>query len=267
MSRWIALAILACLFGAGVMRGQGPPPGMQQVQAHPRADTTAQSAEDPEDRDGGLADKRVVAYAQRLTTALARAAGVDVTKVHVTRTSKWYAILEPDGQLFVSSGLLRQAGTEAELAGLLAHPLGHRKASAATAPGQPADAAKSPVCVLAVLTSRAPLTDPQRQAEIAATRSAMEIMRNAGFSPSALVDVLRTLTNERPELAAVFPPSDLQRLQMAMASEPIPAGGYVLDSTEFPAMHERLVAAMARPAIKKASPELLAKPTPGLIPQ
>lgn len=73
-----------------------------------------------------LEDQGVTSYVEGLTNRIARNSDVRVpVKLSVLRSEEINAFALPGGFLFVNTGLLQKAGTEAELAGVIAHELAH----------------------------------------------------------------------------------------------------------------------------------------------
>ncbi|MEX0841193.1 MAG: M48 family metallopeptidase [Xanthobacteraceae bacterium] len=80
----------------------------------------------PLDCGGGQAEREGQAALQSLVNRLAAAAGVTMpVKVGVLRRSEANAIALPGGQIYVFHGLIAAADTPDELAGAIAHEIGH----------------------------------------------------------------------------------------------------------------------------------------------
>src|SRR5258705_7382738 len=74
-------------------------------------------------------DFQELSYVQQTEDRIAAAAGVRPYQVRITGGSEWYGFLLPQRVLYISLGLLERISSEAELAGLLAHELGHEPKS------------------------------------------------------------------------------------------------------------------------------------------
>lgn len=92
----------------------------------------------------------------------------------------------PGGYVYVTRGLLAYLNSEAELAAVLAHELGHVLARHGVAAGADADSLRQ-----ALAASRA--EGYGRERELEANRLGVGILAQAGYAPQALADVMSTL--------------------------------------------------------------------------
>ena len=168
-----------------------------------------------------LRDPRVEAYVDELVQNLVRNSDARVPfTVKVIDSDELNAFALPGGFLYVNTGLILEAQTEAELAGVLAHEIAHVTARHATKQytkatlfqwmtlplvfvGGPAGYG-----VQQILTVAGPLTflKFKRNAEREADFLGLQYTYHAGFDPVALVDFLERLKDKDKEgrLAKVF---------------------------------------------------------------
>ncbi|MFP5410565.1 MAG: M48 family metalloprotease [Gammaproteobacteria bacterium] len=93
----------------------------------------------------------------------------------------------PGGYVYVTRGLLAYLNSEAELAAVLAHELGHVLARHGSAPA----GAETDTLRQAVMTNRA--SGYGREREFEANSLGAETLARAGYNPQALLDVMSTL--------------------------------------------------------------------------
>ena len=171
----------------------------------------------------------------------------------------------PGGHIFVNSGLIRVAETEAELAGAMAHEIGHVAARHITRQetrAQLANIATTPLILLGGWTGYAvrqaagvgiPMTflSFSRAFEGEADLLGLEYMYKAGYDPNASIDIferLEALQKTKPGLVAkIFSthPMTLDRIREAQKNinEILPAKPeYVVNTSEFNEMRGRLIA-------------------------
>ena len=191
----------------------------------------------------------------------------------------------PGGYIFVNSGLIRLAETEAELAGAMAHEIGHSAARHVTRQqtrAQIANLATLPLMVLGGWTGFAirqgagiglPMTflSFSRAFEGEADMLGLEYMYKAGYDPTATIDMFEridSLQKTRPgAVAKVFAthPMTQDRIRMAQKNinEILPAKPeYVVNTSEFNEVRSRLVA-MHREQKRDSDPN---KPTLRRVP-
>lgn len=192
----------------------------------------------------------------------------------------------PGGHVFVHSGLIRVAETEAELAGAMAHEVGHVAARHITRQetrAQLANLATTPLIFLGGWTGYAirqgvglgiPMTflSFSRAFEGEADLLGLEYMYKAGYDPNASIDIferIESLEKTKPGLVAkVFSshPMTLDRIREAQKNitEVLPnKPEYVVSTSEFNEMRDRMIALHQRrkkestdsskPTLRKAS--------------
>ncbi len=190
---------------------------------------------------GSLRDGSIVDYVQRLGHALAEESerpGLP-WEFHVVDSSVVNAFALPGGQVFVSRGLLEQLHSEAELAGVLGHEIGHVTAQhigqqmsqqlalvlATTAVGVIAEQQDEKwLQVLGVGTQvggAVYLLKFSRDQELEADALGMRYMVRLGYDPAAQRDVLKMLGeldhgDQPPEILSTHPTS---RTRVAQVDE------------------------------------------------
>jgi beta-barrel assembly-enhancing protease len=171
----------------------------------------------------------------------------------------------PGGHIFVNSGLIRVAETEAELAGAMAHEIGHVAARHITRQetrAQLANIASTPLILLGGWTGYAvrqaagmgiPMTflSFSRAFEGEADLLGLEYMYKAGYDPTASIDIferLEALQKTKPGLVArIFSshPMTLDRIRDAQKNinEILPnKPEYVVNTSEYNEMRVRMIA-------------------------
>jgi predicted Zn-dependent protease len=205
-------------------------------------------------------------YINRLGQNLARNSDARIpVSFQVIDSDSVNAFTLPGGYVFVNSGLIRLAQTEAELAGAMAHEIGHVAARHSTRQQtreQIANLATIPLVFLGGWTGYAvrqgaglgiPMTflSFSRQFEGEADLLGLEYMYKAGYDPTASIDIferIESLQKSRPgAVAKVFAthPMTFDRIRMVQKniSEILPPKPeYVVNTSEFNEMHDRMMA-------------------------
>ena len=187
----------------------------------------------------------------------------------------------PGGHVFVNSGLIRVAETEAELAGAMAHEIGHVAARHITRQetrAQLANIATTPLILLGGWTGYAvrqaagvgiPMTflSFSRAFEGEADLLGLEYMYKAGYDPTASIDIferIEALQKTKPGMVAkIFSshPMTLDRIREAQKNinEILPSKPeYVVNTSEYNEMRGRMIAQHQRRKKETADPS---KPT------
>jgi predicted Zn-dependent protease len=199
-------------------------PEVAVISAERERDIGREEAERVIEEQGVIADAALAAYVETLGRRLAaRSPRQDVTYAfRVADTAEPNAFALPGGHVFVSRGLLALLNGEDELAGVLAHEIGHVAARHAVqrvsraAPltivsglgaalaGMVSPSLGRTVGGLGRLTSEAVLAPFSRDQEREADRVGQEMVAAAGGDPAGLARMLATLAREE-ELARGAP--------------------------------------------------------------
>jgi beta-barrel assembly-enhancing protease len=205
-------------------------------------------------------------YINRLGQNLARNSDAKIPiSFQIIDSDAVNAFTLPGGFVFVNSGLIRLAQTEAELAGAMAHEIGHVAARHSTRQQSREEIARLatiPLVMLGGWTGFAvregsglgiPLAflSFSRAFEGEADMLGLEYMYKAGYDPTASIDIferIESLEKQRPgAVAKVFAthPMTGDRIKAAQKNinEILPAKAeYVVNTSEFNEMHGRMVA-------------------------
>jgi peptidase M48-like protein len=194
------------------------------------------AAQDLDQRYGRIDDAALLNYLQRIETRITDAIGADNVEIRVTRPKERLATLLPKRVLYLSLGMLARIETESELAGVLAHEVAHvqRGIRAVEIPPQP--------CVFA---STATPAGQMHDEELRATSDAVGYLRLADYDPLSAVEILSKLGYENPNWGKAIRSEDLLDLRATLEAEGTPAGGYILDSSDFIQWHAGILAALS----------------------
>ena len=242
--RLAVLAALVLLFGACFpARGQSSQPIDLSTQFH-RNWELGRTVDDLEKRDGAIEDPRILPYLQRLADRIGSSAGVAPIKMRLTRSSAQYAAVLPNRTLYISAGMLARIDDEAELAGLMAHQIGHLVLQRR---GLFADGA----CVLDphAPTFSADMRERERQAIVLAISN----LKGLGYDPTSMLSLLSKLAYEHPAWSKALASEDLLELRAVLENGPSPTGRYQVDSSAFVEAHGALLSMfpkMAPPVLR-----------------
>jgi predicted Zn-dependent protease len=210
-----------------------------------------------------LDDPVVTEYVSRLSQNLVRNSDARVPfTVRVIDSQEVNAFALPGGFLFVNTGLVLSAKSEAELAGVLAHEIAHvaaRHGTKQATRGELVNYASLPLvfaggwagyAVRQLASLAVPLGFLQftRSMEKQADTLGLEYLYRSGYDPLAFVDFferIQTLERTRPNLVArVFSthPMTSSRIKAAqkMMQRLVPRSEYVVDTSEFEEIRSRL---------------------------
>ncbi len=211
-------------------------------------------------------DPVIAEYVNRLGQNLVRNSDAKVPfTIKVIDTEEVNAFALPGGFFFVNSGLILKADTEAELAGVMAHEIGHvaaRHGTRQATRGEIAQLATIPLIFMGGWTGygirqAASVAIPigfltfSRGMEAEADLLGLEYMYKAGYDPVAFVDFfekIQSLEKKKPgSVAKVFsthPPTDdriavaQKHIQQLLKERP----EYVVTTSEFNDVKTRLLA-------------------------
>jgi predicted Zn-dependent protease len=226
-------------------------------------------------------DPLVSEYVNRIGQNLARNSDLRVpVTIKVIDNPQVNAFALPGGYLFVHTGLLLKADTEAEVAGVLAHELAHvaaRHGTRQASRGQVANLASIPLIFMGgwggyAVRQAAGLAVPltflkySRNFEREADLLGLQYLYKAGYDPAAMVDFfekLEAMEKEKPgTMAELFRSHPVtsermkntqKNIQELLASQP----QYVVTTSEFTQVKDRLEQVLAR---RKADPNRESRP-------
>lgn len=207
-----------------------------------------------------LTDQQVVVYVEELTLRLVRSSDAHVPfTLRVIDSDEVNAMALPGGYLYVNTGLLLAAQTEAELAGVLAHEIAHvtarhfvEQASKATIlnwltlplifVGGPAAYAAQQALGLAVPLAFLKFS---RNAEREADFLGLQYSYKAGYDPVAMIDLLERLKEDRGKVPGIFSSHPMTRDRIERAERTIgeilpPREEYAVTTSAFERVQARL---------------------------
>lgn len=220
MKRW-ALAAALCL-AAGCISGPMTTPARPGQQAtsfnlftvDQDIEMGKQAAAEVEKQEQLLGDPAVDAYLNKLVSALTREAPGAKYPYHAKalQNKEVNAFALPGGPMYVYTGLLQAARSEAELAGVMGHELAHVALRHGTHQASEAYAAKTGLGVLSGLLGSGTSADVvtaigsvglnaaflkfSRDAETEADVTGAGMMARAGYDPNAMADFFELLREE-----------------------------------------------------------------------
>lgn len=157
--------------------------------------------------EGRIPDENVQSYVHRVGQRIARVCHRPDLAYHFTAVDEEAvnAIAVPGGYIYITKGLLKELTSEAQLAAVLAHEVGHVVArdtmaamsrqlgmtalvAAAHASGAPSDATQAAGFITAVLSLQY-----SREDEKDADLTGLSYMVQAGYDPQGMVETMQTL--------------------------------------------------------------------------
>ena len=222
-----------------------------------------QFAEEIERQYRVLPDQAVTDYATRLAARIAQSAGMNVqVTVKVLKNSQVHAFNFPGGFLYVTTGLIARAETEAEFAGVLAHEIGHLKlnngyySSHRDANGR-AMGRWFMGCSRWTLNSEVPLASltELRSIEQETDTAALKYLQTAGYDPLEMLEFYNKLRYEEPRLAQTWLSHDLVELHSYVEEAVSPNPEFIVNTAAFDTIRKRFL-----PEPKRV-PSLAARPT------
>ncbi len=211
-----------------------------------------------------IEDPIVSEYINRIGQNLVNNSDADFpVTIRVVRSRDVNAFALPGGYIFVNSALIRAAETEAELAGALAHEIGHVAArhytreeslrdliSMAGIPllfvgGAPAFAVEQGLQIAGPLAALKFSRSAEKQADLLG----VQYMYRAGYDPVAIVDFLERISVLRKSDPSVFSKmfsmhpaasSRIRTLEDEIQHDLRPRDEYVIQTSEFRSIQKRL---------------------------
>ncbi|MEX2261864.1 MAG: M48 family metalloprotease [Bryobacteraceae bacterium] len=194
-----------------------------------------------------LDDPAVVAYVDRLAqTVSARCAAGKPVNVGVIVSDEMNGFALPGGFLFVNTGVLRHAGSEAELAGVLAHLIAYKPIRQTAV-----NYTSTPLIFMGSWLGHAynvgagtavPLgsMEAYRTAVSEADARGLACLDQAGYDPAAYIENLRRLPT--PTRASTHP-APAERIEQAQGGMQVLEAKpeYLLSTAEFQEMKRRLI--------------------------
>ena len=214
-------------------------------------------------------------YVDHVAQKLAAAASLqDRLTVKVTTGESASALA--GGYLYIGTELIREAASEAELAGIIAHLLGHIALWDDNLRSQLLGQTESPTIAEAPLIWYAgcqrlsgpfvPLAFAKRQGELEsrADQLALDFMDKAGYDPGALVDFFERTQAGRPRTPSVFRsvatlPASIKTAADARRNA---HAGYIVTTSEFIEVQKALAALTTPVRRPQDAPSLLARDVP-----
>ncbi len=233
-----------------------------------------------------LTDKLITEYVNRLGQNLARHSDTKIPlTIKVIEGDEPNAVTIPGGFIYVQTGLLRAADTEAELAAALAHEIAHiaaRHGTRQATRGQIAQISTIPliflggvggICARGGASLLVPLgyLDMQRGFEAEADMLGLEYLYKTGYDPLGMVDVFErifSLDGQKPgriaRLTSTHPASDdrlvsvQKNIEALLKEQP----QYIVTTSEFNEVKARLAALdwVPKPQLTGPKPPTLRKP-------
>jgi hypothetical protein len=233
----IRLCCLATALVGANLCAQVPPSAREQALGRVMASEI-------ERRERVVDDPQVVAYITGVALKLARTCGAGDVTVRVIQSDAVNATVVPGGFLFVNTGLLRAAESEAELAGVLAHLmtrqalLSDRGRNAQVAVSGPNGYAFAPL-----YDDLAPrgLEGAAQAAVSAADQRAMQCMDHAGYDPVGLIELLRRLP--------AMPVERMERVAEAIMDLE-PSSAFLVHTREFFEVRQHIAASGKAPSLR-----------------
>jgi predicted Zn-dependent protease len=222
-----------------------------------------------------IADPAITGYVDRIARKVAAGASLRAAlTVKVISGTDNYAIILPGGFLDIGTGAIREARNEAELAGVIAHQIGHLMLWPASNPPQPGAVITIPLlfmgpgglCVRGPAgASGAGLAMPvgymaaSRTTEAKADELGLGYLDTAGYDPGALADFYGRIPKAKAGTASrVFDPGlTMPEATRAQAEEMRNARVFVVNTSEFEDVQRKAAGlAPAQAAVRGDAPSL-----------
>ncbi|NNL84783.1 MAG: M48 family metalloprotease [Myxococcales bacterium] len=230
-----------------------------------------------------MRDRTVVDYVDRIAREILRAAGPQAFdyEFQVIENEAINAFAGPGGKIFLHTGVITKAKNVSELAGVLAHEIGHvaeRHVAENYARARPVNLGKQvAVQIAGVLAGRNAagaaniagslaemtyLNKFGREAEAEADAFAVDVMIKAGYDPRGLVTFFKTLEGEGggspPEFLSSHPTTGnrIATTSALIRARSLPAGLRTTDGGRFDIVKRRvlLLTGKEKPGVPQAVP-------------
>ena len=212
-----------------------------------------------------IEDPVVTEYVNRIGQGLVHGSGSPFTlRIRIIRAEEANSLALPGGFIYINSGLIRATNNEAELAVALAHEIGHVVARHYTRQASWGDIlgfASIPLLFMGGwpgllaqegATFGGPLVMKRlsRGAEAEADRRGIQYLYNAGYDPTAFVDLLERISLREQTGGGIFAgflsahPSLASRVRAAqkqIQKDLQPRSQYLIQTSEFERVKERLM--------------------------
>jgi predicted Zn-dependent protease len=242
-----------------------------------------QMAEQVERQAKLLDDKVITEYVNRLGQNLARNSDTKLPlKIKVIDSKELNAVTLPGGYIYVDSGLIRLAQTEAELAAALAHEIAHVAARHGTRQATQSEVAQLAtipliflgglpgICARSAAVVGGPLGPlaAQRGFETEADALGLQYLYKSGYDPLGMVDIFEKLFSyderKHGRIAQVFSNHPVYGLRLVSVQKNIETmlkdkPEYILNTSEFDNVKARLAMLDWNP--KPEPPSLFERPT------
>lgn len=193
-----------------------------------------------------LPDPAVTNYAERVAGRIAQSAGLNVPlSLKILQDGEARVFAFPGGFIYITTGLIARAETEAEFAGVLAHEIAHLKLHYS-----PAGAATNATatrwftgCSRWTLNSQIPLTwlTELRSREQEADTAAIQYLRAAGYDPLGMLEFYNKLRYDEPKLAQTWSSRDLMLLHSYVEESIPPDPEFIVNTNSFDAVRKRFL--------------------------
>jgi predicted Zn-dependent protease len=212
-----------------------------------------------------MQDPVLAEYVNRIGQNLARNSDSPfVFSIKIIRSEEINAFALPGGHVFVTSGLIRVADNEAELASVLSHEIAHVAARHYThheTLAQIIDAAGIPLVFIGGWSGFAirqgmevagplALRKQSRMSEGQADQLGLQYLYQTGYDPTAFIDfferIARAMHNPSGLLAKLLEThpglqSRIKAVQKQLQNDFVPRSRYLIQTSEFETMKQRLV--------------------------
>jgi len=168
--------------------------------------------------------------------------------VNVLESREIRAFNFPGGFLYVTTGLIARAETEAEFAGVLAHEIAHLKLNNGYYSRHGNTNTRGMGrwfmgCTRWTLNSAVPLSSltELRDIEQETDTAAIDYLRSAGYDPLGMLEFYNKLRYEKPRLAQTWSSHDLMELHGYVEESMPPDPEFIVNTAAFDAIRKRFL--------------------------